>query len=61
MLLKRSSQYNKSDPQADISKIITQISSDYLKHLIEKISIPRHYIAERENNRKTALWLKEQF
>ena len=61
MLLKRSSQYNKNDPQAGISKIITQISSDYLKHLIEKISIPRHYIAERENNRKTALWLKEQF
>lgn len=61
MLLKKSSQYNKNDPQADISKIITQVSSDYLEYLVRKISTPRHYIAEKENNRKIALWLKEQF
>ncbi|QTA88188.1 M28 family peptidase [Desulfonema magnum] len=61
MIVKKSSQSDKGEPLTDIYDIISQVSVDYLTYLIEKVSVPRHYIAEKENNKRIALWIKKQF
>ncbi|MCP4401455.1 MAG: M28 family peptidase [bacterium] len=44
-----------------IKLILPAISEDYLRHIIETISIPRHYDAEKANNERTARWIHHQF
>jgi Zn-dependent M28 family amino/carboxypeptidase len=34
---------------------------DYLKHIVQTISIPRHFVAEQHNNRSIFLWIKNEF
>lgn len=37
------------------------ISQDYLRHIVESIAIPRHYLAEPENNAKVRDWIADEF
>jgi Zn-dependent M28 family amino/carboxypeptidase len=60
MLVKKSTQLKKSESQEDICNIIGQVSIDDLKKIIEKVSIPRHFTIEKENNKKIAIWIKKQ-
>ncbi len=34
---------------------------EYLKHIVESISIPRHYVVEQENNNVVFQWIKNEF
>lgn len=36
------------------------ISADWLRETVKTISIPRHYVAESQNNRRVASWIEEQ-
>lgn len=44
-----------------IEAILPTISETYLRHVIETISIPRHYQAEKANNEWIARWILHQF
>lgn len=44
-----------------ISEAIETISESFLRSVVEQVSIPRHYSAERDNNQRIACWIKEQF
>lgn len=38
----------------------TGVFKEYLKHIVESISIPRHFFAENENNRKVRDWISTE-
>jgi Zn-dependent M28 family amino/carboxypeptidase len=44
-----------------IESLLPAISEDYLRHVIETISVPRHYKAEKANNEHIAQWIHRQF
>ena len=44
-----------------VEKNQLRISEEYLKYVVKKISIPRHYIHERANNDKVRDWIKLEF
>jgi Zn-dependent M28 family amino/carboxypeptidase len=44
-----------------IENILPSISEDYLQHVIETISVPRHFYAEKANNERIARWIRHQF
>ena len=44
-----------------IETILPTISETYLRHVIETISVPRHYQAEKANNERIARWILHQF
>ena len=44
-----------------IEAILATISETYLREVIETISIPRHYQAEKANNERIGRWILQQF
>jgi hypothetical protein len=44
-----------------INDILETISDDYLQKVVEIIAVPRHYRAERSNNKWVARWIRQQF
>lgn len=46
------------DPSME--KLLESVSEEYLRHVVEKISIPRHYVAEHSNNRWVAGWIEKE-
>jgi Zn-dependent M28 family amino/carboxypeptidase len=41
--------------------LIPHVDVSYLKHVVKSISIPRHYIAERDNNNFVRKWIQSEF
>jgi len=56
MLIKNTKNKITETPQTNIN-----ISKEYLKRVVEVISIPRHYQLERYNNEKVKRWIKNEF
>jgi len=55
---------NSKNNQVDSKKALPKnihISQSYLKEIINKISIPRHYIYEKKNNLKVRNFIKKEF
>jgi hypothetical protein len=50
-----------SDVSEHLEAILPTISETYLQHVIETISVPRHYSAEKANNERIARWIYHQF
>jgi Zn-dependent M28 family amino/carboxypeptidase len=44
-----------------IEDLLASISEVYLQNVIETISVPRHYSAEKANNKRIARWILHQF
>ena len=44
-----------------IENILPSISEVFLQHVIQMISVPRHYCAENANNERIARWIRHQF
>lgn len=44
-----------------LENILPSISEVYLQHVIQTISVPRHYCAEKANNERIARWIRGQF
>lgn len=45
----------------DVETAIHKVSGSSLRRTVETISVPRHFVAEREQNEWTAEWLANQF
>ncbi|UCH93446.1 MAG: M28 family peptidase [Candidatus Aminicenantes bacterium] len=45
---------------AEITRALESVSRDFLRRVVETISIPRHYSNEYQNNQFTARWIAEQ-
>jgi len=61
MVIQDSLQLAKKKASPRIGQLIEKVSESYLRQVVEFISIPRHYIAENQNNREIAGWIKDQF
>ena len=44
-----------------IEDILASIPEDFLQHVIETISVPRHYSMEKANNERIGRWIRHQF
>jgi Zn-dependent M28 family amino/carboxypeptidase len=60
MLTKRASPKLARNPQDDIRSLLETISEAELRQWVERLSVPRHYICEPEENEGVALWLAAQ-
>jgi hypothetical protein len=60
MLTKRASQKLAGKAQSEISSLLESISEDELRHWVERVAVPRHFICEPEENEGVALWLAAQ-
>ncbi len=61
MLRQHSAQFRKKKPLPDIQAAISDFSESSLRSMVETVSIPRHYVAERENNWRIREWIREKF
>ena len=43
-----------------VIEVFASVSTDYLRKVVETISVPRHAVAESANNRKIAVWIKQE-
>lgn len=60
MLTKRASAELARRPAAVVSRVIRSVSEAELYAWVERLSVPRHYVTEREENEGVALWLAAQ-
>jgi len=44
-----------------IEDAVAAVEQDWLRQVVERISIPRHYKEQPESNRQVAAWIEEQF
>ena len=61
MRLLHSSQVLPAKRLAEVQAALGSVSEARLREWVARISIPRHYQAQRESNQATARWLAEQF
>jgi hypothetical protein len=61
MLVQRSSNARSFERRADIERVLASVSTEFLRDIVEKMSIPRHYEAQSDNNQLTAHWIAQQF
>jgi Zn-dependent M28 family amino/carboxypeptidase len=61
MRLLHSSQVSPAARVAEVQAALGSVSEARLREWVARISIPRHYRAQRESNQTTAAWLAAQF
>ena len=61
MLILQSKNYKAGKASSPIEKAVASIDKDWLRAVVERISIPRHYEAQPENNRQVGAWVEQQF
>jgi hypothetical protein len=61
MKLVHSSNARGERPDEKISVLLPTIAEQQLREWVERISVPRHFIIEAEQNRATAKWLAQLF
>ena len=44
-----------------VSAVVGSIAENYLAEVVEQLSYPRHFLAERESNRRACAWVAEEF
>ncbi|MDH5178223.1 MAG: M28 family peptidase [Gammaproteobacteria bacterium] len=52
---------SKAKQRTALADLFALVDTDYYKSLLHQIAIPRHYVAEPDNNRKIADWLETEF
>ena len=60
MLTKRASAKLARRPNAIIRRAVASVSETKLREWVERLSVPRHYVMEREENEAAALWIASQ-
>jgi hypothetical protein len=60
MLTKRASAKLARKPRATITEAMASVSEAELRQWVEKLSVPRHYVMEPEENEGAALWIASQ-
>ena len=61
MKLVHSSKAGGERPDEKIASLLATIGEGQLREWVERISVPRHFIIEAEQNRATAKWLRQLF
>lgn len=59
MIVVHSKHVQAAAPSTQIQSLLKTISANSLREWVERISIPRHFVAERDQNRATARWLHD--
>jgi Zn-dependent M28 family amino/carboxypeptidase len=57
MLTKQASPKLARKPQAEINSLLETTSDAELRHRVERVAVPRHYVCEPEENEGIALWI----
>jgi hypothetical protein len=60
MLIRHASKMSPEVVDIIITKILASVSETFLRECVEKISIPRHFNAQSQNNQKVARWITQQ-
>jgi len=60
MLINHAANMSPKKIDAHVLKILDSVSEQYLRELVKQISIPRHFIAQPQNNQKIAHWIAQQ-
>jgi len=50
-----------AEPAAKVEALLKTVSENQLREWVERISVPRHFGAEPEQNRATAAWIHGLF
>ncbi len=61
MLILQSKNLNPNQLSPLIETAVASVDQAWLRSVVERISIPRHYVAQPENNRQIAAWIEDQF
>lgn len=61
MKLVHSNEVLRADAEEEIVSVLGTIREEQLRQWVERISVPRHFVAEAEQNRATADWLEGLF
>lgn len=61
MRVRHSSKARLREIDADIDQAVASVSADYLREIVEAISIPRHFFAEHRNNQLVARRVAQEF
>jgi len=61
MLILQSKNVKSNEVSAPIEAAASSVDQAWLRSVVERISIPRHYEAQAENNRQVASWIEGQF
>ncbi len=57
MLIKRASEKLARDPNASIRRAMESVSESELRAWVERLSVPRHFVMEPDENERAALWI----
>src|ERR1044072_8424061 len=57
MLTKRASPKMARKPHPDIAELMASVSEVELRKWVEKLSVPRHFLTEPDENEAAALWI----
>src|SRR5262245_15277883 len=60
MLTKRASAALAKNPSAEVNSLVASVSESDLRSWVERLSVPRHYLFEPEENEDAALWIAAQ-
>ena len=61
MLIRNSKAGKARQLDAKLAAILSKNDPAYLKNVVQAISIPRHYIAEKTNNQAIGTWIEQEF
>jgi Iap family predicted aminopeptidase len=60
MLTRRATPKLARNPKTAIARALASVSETELRAWVEKLSFPRHFLAEPEENERAALWIAAQ-
>jgi len=61
MQLLQSNNFESGNTSSKVTRVLETISEGQLRKWVERISVPRHFVAEEAANRATAKWIEEEF
>ena len=61
MYILKSKNFRADTANQQIEAAVASVDKNWLLDVVERISVPRHFEAQPENNRQIAAWVEEQF
>jgi len=61
MLIQIASPALATTPRPRVSQSLASVAEEDLRQWVKRLAVPRHFDLEREENKKTALWISAQF
>ena len=61
MLLLDSAKYRAAQTDAEVKRLTETVEEAFLSRVVNDLSFPRHYVANRANNRRAGTWVADAF